>query len=91
MKFDKVPMRYVIVRWIPDSTGPNANTECSIYELHIIGQTPESYYLAAMAVNQFSSAESASSSAGSTSGNGGTGTGTAGGTNVGPPPPIVTQ
>ena len=102
-KFDKLPCRYLIIRWVPDN--PN-NQALSLFEVNLIGPVPEAGYNAAATEYQFSSAASTGgsgsngggtaagggsggSAGGGNGGGGGTGPGGGGGgEGPGPPPPV---
>jgi hypothetical protein len=87
-KFDKLPCRYLIIRWVPDSNAPGQSA-LALNNLSLIGPVPEEAYSAAMATYAFAEA---TSTTGGTGGTGGSGGGPAappgGGLGPGPPPPV---
>jgi uncharacterized membrane protein YgcG len=91
-KFDKLPCRYLIIRWVPDNP---ANQALDLFHLSLIGPVPEDAYAEATTEYQYSSATSTGGGNGGSGtaaggGNGGTangGAGGGGGEGPGPPPP----
>jgi hypothetical protein len=103
-KFDKLPCRYLIIRWVPDKPAAGSSEAAappsqalSLYEVNLIGPVPEEAYAAAMADFVFSpstagtTGTTGTSSSPSSTSSSPSGTASAppgGGLGPGPPPPV---